>query len=251
MTHTGSDGSDPGKRATEAGYDWRSVTENVAYGYPDEQTCMSKWMASPGHRANILKPGLTHFGSAMAVSGSTPYYTQDFGGDGKTYNFASCPAAYIYGGSSAPAPTPAPTPAPQPAPVPVPAPAYGPISAPGPSTDQPGAWTCIRSDNNGCFRWKKCTTEGNRWSCTEKWGRQANYTSSPAPAPAVYAAPEPAPTSTTPCTGSTPAQATASASGGPTDWTCIKSDSEGCFRWKKCTVNGNKWSCTEKWERHP
>ncbi|KAI9594528.1 hypothetical protein BDF19DRAFT_414575 [Syncephalis fuscata] len=172
MTHTGSDGSDPSKRVSEAGYDWTSMAENVAYGYPDEQTCMTKWMQSPGHRANILKTGLTHFGSAVGYSGSTPYYTQDFGGDGKTYSFATCPSAYTYAPAPAPEPTPAPAPE-TPAPVssysPSPAPVSSYSPSPAPNTDRPSDWTCIKSDSEGCFRWKKCTTEGNKWSCTEKW----------------------------------------------------------------------------------
>lgn len=80
MSHTGSDGSDPGKRVTRTGFNWRSVAENVAYGYPDSNTCMTAWMNSPGHRANILG-NCEMFGSAVAYSGSTPYYTQNFGTD--------------------------------------------------------------------------------------------------------------------------------------------------------------------------
>jgi len=100
MTHDGSDGSSPGDRVERAGYNWRSVAENVAYGYGDEDECMKEWMNSPGHRENILGPDYTHFGSAVGYAGSTPYYTQDFAGDGKSYNFPACPSGGSYGDTS-------------------------------------------------------------------------------------------------------------------------------------------------------
>jgi uncharacterized protein YkwD len=31
-----------------------TVGENVAYGYPNGKSAVSAWMASPGHRRNIL-----------------------------------------------------------------------------------------------------------------------------------------------------------------------------------------------------
>jgi len=102
MTHNGGDGSTPAKRISAAGYKWRTVGENVAFGYPDEDTCMRQWMESPGHRANILGKKFTHFGSAVGyVNGKTPYYTQDFGGDGGKYGFDICPKG-TYGGSGYP-----------------------------------------------------------------------------------------------------------------------------------------------------
>jgi hypothetical protein len=101
MTHSDSQGRTLGERITASGYtQWLSVGENVAYGYPSETTCMTAWMNSPGHRANILNPQFTHFGSAVRSSDGTPYYTQDFGGDGHTYNFPVCPSS-SNGGSGA------------------------------------------------------------------------------------------------------------------------------------------------------
>jgi len=99
MTHDGSDGSSPGDRVERAGYNWRSVAENVAYGYGDEEECMKEWMNSAGHRENILGRDYTHFGSAAAYAGSTPYYTQDFGGDGQSHSFPECPSGGSYGDS--------------------------------------------------------------------------------------------------------------------------------------------------------
>jgi uncharacterized protein YkwD len=54
MTHTGSDGSDAGDRLLRAGFAWRAWGENVAAGHPNVQSVFDAWMASPGHRAQIL-----------------------------------------------------------------------------------------------------------------------------------------------------------------------------------------------------
>ncbi|MCS0603847.1 CAP domain-containing protein [Streptomyces sp. LP11] len=77
MSHTGSDGSDPGDRITAAGYTWSGYGENVAYGYSTAEQVMAGWMSSPGHRANILNCGFQEIGVGLAQPNS--YWTQDFG----------------------------------------------------------------------------------------------------------------------------------------------------------------------------
>jgi uncharacterized protein YkwD len=60
---------------------FHSVGENIAYGYPTAAAVMRGWMGSPGHRANILRPGFRRIGLGLARSGDgTPYWVQDFGG---------------------------------------------------------------------------------------------------------------------------------------------------------------------------
>ncbi|MET7678583.1 CAP domain-containing protein [Streptomyces seoulensis] len=77
MSHTGSDGSDPGSRITAAGYRWSAYGENVAYGYTTPEQVMAGWMDSPGHRENILNCSYQEIGVGLAQPGS--YWTQDFG----------------------------------------------------------------------------------------------------------------------------------------------------------------------------
>ncbi|MGW5046606.1 CAP domain-containing protein [Streptomyces griseoluteus] len=77
MSHTGSDGSDPGSRITAAGYRWSAYGENVAYGYSTPEQVMAGWMNSPGHRENILNCSFKEIGVGLAQPGS--YWTQDFG----------------------------------------------------------------------------------------------------------------------------------------------------------------------------
>jgi uncharacterized protein YkwD len=57
------------------------VGENVAYGYPGGKSVVAAWMASPGHRANILnsKYRLIAVG-AYRDSRGTWYVSQVFGG---------------------------------------------------------------------------------------------------------------------------------------------------------------------------
>ncbi|MFF2512616.1 CAP domain-containing protein [Streptomyces sp. NPDC058086] len=77
MSHTGSDGSDPGQRITAAGYSWSAYGENVAFGYSTPEEVMAGWMSSAGHKRNILDCGFKEIGVGLAQPGS--YWTQDFG----------------------------------------------------------------------------------------------------------------------------------------------------------------------------
>lgn len=77
MSHTGSDGSDPGLRITRAGYTWSSYGENVAYGYSTPEKVMEGWMNSPGHRQNILNCSFKEIGIGLAQPNH--YWTQAFG----------------------------------------------------------------------------------------------------------------------------------------------------------------------------
>ena len=83
------DGRQPSQRAEAQGYDWCLVAENLAYmmssrGFGTEelaQRLVQGWIDSPGHRHNLLEPGSTETGVAIAHSaGSDRYYAvQMFG----------------------------------------------------------------------------------------------------------------------------------------------------------------------------
>ncbi|KAI9229580.1 MAG: CAP domain-containing protein [Piptocephalis tieghemiana] len=89
MTHSDWRGRGLGDRISASGLEgWTSVGENVAFGYQSTEICMKKWMASPGHRANILNARFNHFGAAVWIGDDDlPYFTQEFSGDGKRYTF--------------------------------------------------------------------------------------------------------------------------------------------------------------------
>ncbi|MGW0841834.1 CAP domain-containing protein [Streptomyces sp. NPDC002787] len=79
--HTSPDGGEPWHRAAAAGSTMRSIGENIACGQRSAAEVVRGWMNSPGHRANILKPGFTHIGIGFAGGGSAgTYWTQLFGG---------------------------------------------------------------------------------------------------------------------------------------------------------------------------
>lgn len=62
------------------GYDWTFCGENVAAGQTSPEQVMSDWMASDGHRANILNPKARDIGIAFTTGGNYgTWWTQDFG----------------------------------------------------------------------------------------------------------------------------------------------------------------------------
>jgi uncharacterized protein YkwD len=71
---------EPPDRLAAVGYRWQAYAENVAYGQGSPAFALTSWMGSTGHRANILNPGLTDLGTALARgSDGRPYYVQVFG----------------------------------------------------------------------------------------------------------------------------------------------------------------------------
>jgi uncharacterized protein YkwD len=62
LSHRGVDGTTAGQRLTRAGYRWRFYGENLAAGFETPDQVVAAWMASPGHRANILTALATEIG---------------------------------------------------------------------------------------------------------------------------------------------------------------------------------------------
>jgi uncharacterized YkwD family protein len=61
------------------GVSYHMVGENIAAGQPTAKAVMDGWMASEGHRANILNPDFTHIGIGYTSGGSYgSYWTQMF-----------------------------------------------------------------------------------------------------------------------------------------------------------------------------
>lgn len=67
MTHTGTGGTSGGQRITNAGYRWSTWGENVAAGQSTPADVMAAWLASAGHRANILHGAMSHIGVAATT----------------------------------------------------------------------------------------------------------------------------------------------------------------------------------------
>ncbi|GAA1628414.1 hypothetical protein GCM10009679_36800 [Saccharothrix algeriensis] len=82
FSHTGRNGSSFVDRLAAAGYPRREAAgENIAYGYPTAQSVVDGWMASTGHRNNILDCDARATGVGLAYQGRTTYWTQEFGRD--------------------------------------------------------------------------------------------------------------------------------------------------------------------------
>lgn len=68
LAHRARDGSNPGQRATRAGYRWQAVGENLASGALSAQEVVAGWLRSPDHCANLMQPAFTEMGVAFAVN---------------------------------------------------------------------------------------------------------------------------------------------------------------------------------------
>ena len=72
FAHAGRDGTQVGVRATNHGYDWRAIGENIAAGQGSAQRVVAGWLSSPGHCVNIMGRNFMEMGAAYAINrGST------------------------------------------------------------------------------------------------------------------------------------------------------------------------------------
>ncbi|MDH2423826.1 CAP domain-containing protein [Sphaerisporangium sp. TRM90804] len=76
--HTSPQGTTPWQRMSRAGYS-NSAAENIARGYQSAEETLRGWMASPGHRRNILNCQITTVGVGVAHGSGDIWWTQDFG----------------------------------------------------------------------------------------------------------------------------------------------------------------------------
>lgn len=103
---------------------WTALGENVAENTADPQALHDGWMASAGHRANILNNAFTEFGTAITLGqtafGKIAFGTEDFGSRG------------AIGPTPKPLPSATPTPSPRPTHVKTPRPSRTPKPTPRP-----------------------------------------------------------------------------------------------------------------------
>lgn len=64
FSHNGSDGRSVGQRVAATGYGHCWVSENISWNRKSESEAFARWMASPGHRRNMLAPEPTEYGLA-------------------------------------------------------------------------------------------------------------------------------------------------------------------------------------------
>jgi len=79
FSHTRPDGSDCFSAFDENGVIYGMAAENIAYGQKTPTEVVAGWMDSPGHRANILNPGLINLGAAVEMDeNGRLYWSQEF-----------------------------------------------------------------------------------------------------------------------------------------------------------------------------
>jgi uncharacterized protein YkwD len=66
FSHEGPDGKSPWQWFDEGGYDYRYAGENLAVRFVDSKDVVEAWMASPSHKANIVKGVYTEIGIGVA-----------------------------------------------------------------------------------------------------------------------------------------------------------------------------------------
>jgi uncharacterized protein YkwD len=92
--HRNPDGVEPAARIVRTGYPPILVGENLAWGEEEKSTpaeMVRLWMASAGHRANLLKPNYREIGIGLAYGAPQPQdvpkpaavYTTTFGAGGR------------------------------------------------------------------------------------------------------------------------------------------------------------------------
>jgi uncharacterized protein YkwD len=97
MEHSGIGDGDPGSRLRGVGYAFRAAGENIAWGQRNVDEVMAAWMASYGHRANILG-NFTEAGFAVAYSTrGDAFWCADFGSPAIRTAYAIEPLTYAMG----------------------------------------------------------------------------------------------------------------------------------------------------------
>lgn len=66
-SHTAPDGATAWTLIEQSGYEYLDAGENLAKGFSDDTATVAGWMASPGHRANILKLNYSDIGVASST----------------------------------------------------------------------------------------------------------------------------------------------------------------------------------------
>jgi len=65
FSHTGKNGSTAKSRIDAAGYGWSAIAENIAAGQTSAKEVVSTWLASAGHKKNMLNCTYTETGLSV------------------------------------------------------------------------------------------------------------------------------------------------------------------------------------------
>lgn len=80
FAHRRAGGPDLGARIKGSGYRFRQAAENIAKSRNQGvEAAATIWRNSPGHWANILKPGVRDIGIGVATAGGSTYWVMNIG----------------------------------------------------------------------------------------------------------------------------------------------------------------------------
>ncbi|MBF0267751.1 MAG: CAP domain-containing protein [Alphaproteobacteria bacterium] len=74
LSHRGPDGSNLDQRLVRQGYAYRLAAENLASGLIGPRQTVDLWLASPGHRDNMLRPELREAGIGISQAADGQAY---------------------------------------------------------------------------------------------------------------------------------------------------------------------------------
>ena len=74
LSHAGANGRMVDDRVDAAGYDWASVAENIAGGYPSIDAVVAGWVRSPSHCKNLMSAGFSEAGLACVPGSAASTY---------------------------------------------------------------------------------------------------------------------------------------------------------------------------------
>ncbi|WP_167536327.1 CAP domain-containing protein [Streptomyces ficellus] len=77
--HDSPEGRDAGDRMEAAGYTWQTWGENIHRGVKSPTRAMRDWMASAGHRKNVVNCAFRDVGVGVNLRSNGPWWVQNFG----------------------------------------------------------------------------------------------------------------------------------------------------------------------------
>ena len=120
FSHVGPGGEEPWEWLERAGYEYAYAGENLAVRFEDSKDVVDAWMASPAHRANIVKPQYREIGVGIAEGtykgGPATFVVQYFGSPARAAAASPEPSEAQAADASGAAPETAASEAPAPAP---------------------------------------------------------------------------------------------------------------------------------------
>ena len=73
LDHKSPRGLAPSDRVSNAGYQWKTVAENISGGTDTPEQTIEQWLASPGHCHNLMNPAHTEFALACTRNNISDY----------------------------------------------------------------------------------------------------------------------------------------------------------------------------------